>query len=272
MSHHKQNQASGFTRLDLLAIVALTSLLVLSIVPAIGKSHASVLSAGCLNNKRLLMQAFLLYANENDGWFPPSNIYASRGWVSGNVNNFPEATNSMFLTSPSYCALAPYLGGKAAPFKCPAENKLFTSGTRSWKALRSVSMNASVGTMDPGFKKAAISPWLSYKSFYSYGRLSDVVNPKPSDLWAILDEASDSINDPVFAFTGPGEPIRIFDWPATYHDFGAGFGFMDGHAEIHSWQTSVMITPNPVTVISFTTNIDHAWLSGHGTARIPLNP
>ena len=84
-----------------------------------------------------------------------------------------------------------------------------------------------------------------------------------------MDEAATSINDGALGYTGPGIAPRLIDWPATYHDYGAGFGFMDGHAEIHSWQTFAMTPPVPIQIVSASpTNADVVWLAEHGTARV----
>jgi len=56
-------------------------------------------------------------------------------------------------------------------------------------------------------------------------------------LLCFLDEHPLSINDGQFAVemqtTGPF--AQIIDWPASYHNRAAGFSFADGHAEIHRW-------------------------------------
>jgi prepilin-type processing-associated H-X9-DG protein len=75
---------------------------------------------------------------------------------------------------------------------------------------------------------------------------------RPSQLLVLLDERSDSINDPYFAIdmsnTGtPGgvgmrQPFYIIDYPASYHNGAGTLSFVDGHVEIRRW---VEPTTNP---------------------------
>jgi prepilin-type processing-associated H-X9-DG protein len=62
----------------------------------------------------------------------------------------------------------------------------------------------------------------------------------------IIDEHTDSINDGLFGSIGPGPQSqkRWIDWPAAYHNGGAGLGMADGSAQIHTWVA-------PVTRITF---------------------
>jgi prepilin-type processing-associated H-X9-DG protein len=57
----------------------------------------------------------------------------------------------------------------------------------------------------------------------------------------------DSINDG-FIIIGSSNPSNwVNDLPASYHDRACGFGFADGHAEIHKWleaQTCAPVTQN----------------------------
>jgi hypothetical protein len=62
-----------------------------------------------------------------------------------------------------------------------------------------------------------------------------MVKPAPANLWIIIDENPDSVNDAAFA-VAMGSPTRAVttwqDGPATYHCVGCGFSFADGHSEI----------------------------------------
>ena len=44
---------------------------------------------------------------------------------------------------------------------------------------------------------------------------------------------SKGLNDAAFAF-GMAAP-HWYDAPGTYHNFGCGFAFADGHSETHHW-------------------------------------
>ena len=67
-----------------------------------------------------------------------------------------------------------------------------------------------------------------------------MVVPGPSDLWVLIEEDPDSIDDGGFAFYmppyGSGTPNQWFNYPARIHGKTSScLGFADGHSEIHRW-------------------------------------
>jgi prepilin-type processing-associated H-X9-DG protein len=111
-------------------------------------------------------------------------------------------------------------------------------------------MNQAVGTICPGFDQgkghsgepgmAVNAPWLDNtdhhrrnQPWHTYGKLSSINAPSPSMLWVLLDEDANQLNDAAFA-VGMSKPGWI-DYPGTYHNFGCGFAFADGHSETHRW-------------------------------------
>jgi prepilin-type N-terminal cleavage/methylation domain-containing protein/prepilin-type processing-associated H-X9-DG protein len=66
-------RATGFTLIELLIVVAILSLLVSILLPAISKAKALAKSAVCLSNLRQIGTAEELYASENNGYQPPVN-------------------------------------------------------------------------------------------------------------------------------------------------------------------------------------------------------
>jgi prepilin-type processing-associated H-X9-DG protein len=64
--------------------------------------------------------------------------------------------------------------------------------------------------------------------------MTSFTTPGPSKIFVFLDEDADSLNDGGFAM-GMVSAVWI-DWPGTYHNFGAGFAFADGHSEIQKWR------------------------------------
>lgn len=98
----------------------------------------------------------------------------------------------------------------------------------------------------------------------------------PSTFYVFADEHPQMINDAAFGWSDT--PQAIVDYPAGYHSRGAGFGFCDGHAEIHKWQ-STEISPPVVDRGPLTTTLgagrkvpttaegirDVAWVCAHDT-------
>jgi prepilin-type processing-associated H-X9-DG protein len=100
-------------------------------------------------------------------------------------------------------------------------------------------------------------------------KMSQTVNPGPSMSWMYLDEHPDSINDAGFFAPRIGSWI---DLPASYHSGAAGIAFVDGHSEIHKWQSSVHKVPITLNTYSGTavppTDLDVRWLRER-TQRLP---
>ena len=272
------SSGAGFTLVELLATLIAGFGLTLVVLPALAKSRSAGAGIGCLNNQRLLTQAFLLYAAENQGYFPPNpddgNTVPGNAWVAGLESIAGSAaTNQNYLLDPRYSLLAPHLPPNPKIFKCPADNQP-PLGSRY---VRSYSMNGAVGTLPPG-KAPVNGPWLDGNHghtantiWYCYGKFADLVKPAPADLFVFMDEDTDSINDSVFATIGPGpqQQLKMIDWPTTRHDYGAGIGFADGHAEIHRWADSRTEVINGNVGVAFQpNNPDIAWLANHATAPI----
>ncbi len=77
--------------------------------------------------------------------------------------------------------------------------------------------------------------------------MSQIFRPSPSDLWVIMDENPDTINDPLMAVNmTPGG--QLVDFPAKYHAGAAGISFADGHSEIHKWMDDFTQTLPPGTI------------------------
>jgi type II secretory pathway pseudopilin PulG len=283
MKNKHSQRETGFTRIDLIALAMLLGVLSLLGAQKIVKGHDAAADAACIDNKRQMMRALHLYASDNADFLPPnpddSNFTPGFCWITSPAETNPNL--SKYFLDPSYNLLAPYLNGSISVFHCPADNSTILVGGAKVPRVRSISMSQAVGTnpRTAGAKTSVDGPWLdgahshtANRTFRTYARLADVVNPTPAGLFVFLDERPESINDGGFGCMGTtlnGTGYNWIDWPSIYHDKGAGFGFMDGHGEIHKWA-------NPGTLVTPPTGnnpqIDLAWLAAHVSARIADQP
>ena len=107
---------------------------------------------------------------------------------------------------------------------------------------------------------------------------ADMINPRPSSLWVMIDENPDSINDAAFAvkMDYQGRTSLWQDGPATYHGGACGFTFADGHSEIKKWRdgrtTSRGMTTTYTTRFNYgqlqSNNQDIQWVQDRTTAKI----
>jgi prepilin-type processing-associated H-X9-DG protein len=121
-------------------------------------------------------------------------------------------------------------------------------------------MNAYVGEGSSGWNTA----------YRQYQKSIDIVSPAPANLWVLLDEHEDSINDSNF-YTAPGS-YTIVDFPAARHNRGCTISFADGRVEIHEWRDARTMPPpryNGLLSLNVPSpnNVDVDWLNQHSSSR-----
>ncbi len=280
---------SGFTLVELLVVLAVLSLAALFLAPALARTRSDSRTFQCLNNHRQLALAFQLYQADNQDFFPPNpgdgNQMSGHNWCAGTagVGDIQEF-NPDLLKNPALTLVSPYLRTNADIFHCPADARMGRyTGTEpgkigtTVKSARSVSMNQAVGTICAGFdavgshngppKLAANGPWLNnlyshrrdspYKTFGKAASFSIIT---PARIWLTMDEDSDSLNDSSFALGM--NTAEWIDFPATYHEMGAGLSFGDGHAEMHHWlDARTRVVNHSVVRRAVPGSVDWQWLA-----------
>lgn len=69
----------GFTLVELLVVIGIIALLIAILLPALAKARDSANRTACLSNMRQLGTAFVMYTNENKGFFPYNTSFARSG-------------------------------------------------------------------------------------------------------------------------------------------------------------------------------------------------
>jgi prepilin-type N-terminal cleavage/methylation domain-containing protein len=278
---------TGFTLIELLVVIAIIAILAAMLLPALSMAKQQAVATQCMSNEKQLILMFRMYSQDNLGVFP----YNEEGgnppaWVFGNLDYSGASynTNLSYILDGHYAQMGPYASQSPGVYKCPADASL-SGGTKGSPRIRSISMNQAIG-YNSGGSASGQGAWLpsTYGNngvgggpYECYFKESMLGRPSPSSLFVFIDEDPDTINDGAWGFTMPSSAdTQWVDMPSKTHGNAGGFGFMDGHAEVHAWKNPHGI-PNVTyksegsyTVIS--KNTDVYWVGNRASATISGEP
>ena len=292
MERNEGPTSCAFTLIELLVVIAIIAILAAMLLPALSHAKQEAQGIKCMNNEKQMTTAWIMYAGDssdllviNIGFgrpnftdactmLPQTGTFNLCNWCAGNVNGTPsqgmsgtyDETNSLLLTS---SALGAYIKS-AASFKCPADpGNLVNDPALAPLRVRSISMQNYMNA-DSGNSQSNTYYW-----FTKYSQIT-----KPAQFYVFLDEKPSSIDDGLFEviMTEPGaSPDTVNNWPSQAHNNACGFGFCDGHAEIHQWKgAAFQLATDPGAAVNYSSTTDYAdwndcqWLDSHTTEPIAV--
>jgi prepilin-type N-terminal cleavage/methylation domain-containing protein/prepilin-type processing-associated H-X9-DG protein len=250
---------TGFTLIELLVVIAIIAILAALLLPALAKAKQQAQRTQCLNDKKQLMLATLMYADDfQDLLIPnqPQDLDPNQvNWCTVKMDFMPAHSDNINLgklVDPTYSKLGPYIKN-ANVFKCPADpSQVSLLGPR----VRSVAANQAVGTLwlpvTVGCNIPANSPvtgqWLTgslndcQTAWQTYGKIEEMMAPGPAMTFVYIDENPNTIDDASFAVQ-MADKTQFIELPSSFHNNSGAIGFADGHSEIHKWNGAICQQP-----------------------------
>ncbi len=264
----RRRDAWAFTLIELLVVIAIIAILAAMLLPVLSQAKQKANAINCVSNLKQLQLGWATYQNDNnDRCMPnaPAGARAGQTWVPSTPSidwGTSQANTNiyMYLTN----LMAPYMANQLKVYRCPSDIIPSFNGTR----IRSYSMNSQVGS------RGLVTDY-SRGARVDYIRTSEMTSPGPSDIFVFAEENMCSLNDgflQVFSGTVPQYP----DVPGSYHRWGCGFSFGDGHASIRKWVKPALQIPvskgfrtDFVPATDGINDVDLQWLWFHTAAPVP---
>jgi prepilin-type processing-associated H-X9-DG protein len=215
-----------------------------------------------------------------------SDSTQTNNWVAGlmDYDHPDENTNWAVLLDSQHSQLAPYVKSYAV-YHCPADHSAQYPHQQGPPRVRSYSMSGAIGCKDlagtprggPYMALQTIPPPPPATRWFVYTKESQMTGGLgPADVWVLVDEHPDSINDAVFGgvmASATDDSTWVWDdVPSKSHNNACPFSFADGHSEMHRW-----LHPDLIPNVTYAGGLqwpgdsdqDVLWVSAHTTVVAP---
>jgi len=226
---------NAFTLIELLVVISIIALLVSILMPAFNIARQQATGAVCLANQRTMIQAWVMYYDDNDGrlaWGEANDWNNIKPWayrppaVVGMESKYESIRNG---------TLYPYVETVEA-YHCPGDKRFKESaashpGTNILGGYRSYSLPGGlfgIPPLDQFQEHFGIVPHLKANTI-----------KQPAEKYVFIEEADGRAgNGGSWVIHPPpigGPNGSWWDPLAIWHNDASTLSFCDGHAELHRW-------------------------------------
>jgi len=224
----------GFTLIELLVVIAVIAILMAILMPALKIAREQARAINCLANQRSLAQAYIMYADDNFGLLPDSNVRPAHvyGWV-----HCPTDINGteFFLSSDDVSLEDRYRGIRNGVLweYCASVDAFHCPGDRRW--IDGTWVGDSSGCRI--YVSYAVQGGLNGEERDSIRKYENIENP--GAVYVFVEEAyggANCYNCGSWMLANGDNENSWWDNLAPWHNDRSTLSFADGHAEVMKWQ------------------------------------
>lgn len=205
----------AFTLIELLVVITIIALLVAILLPALGHARHTAEQLHCASNARQGTVLFMMYLDDNQGYFPPLGTDITPTW-GYNYGSWYHRLRT-YTSRATSASNGDYKAEQPPEFLCPDIYKGSWIDAYGNRFIYNVNWHMRFreqNNPNSSWKMAELADLHKTALFMGAGYLGDFIH---------MDALTESLND---KYTG-----TTLNWTASHGGRGKGVSYLDGHGE-----------------------------------------